>query len=339
MGIWSFRCAKRGEGMKDRTTAVLTLAVGIFLVLSPALAATPKTTAGTTTPPKTPTWQTVQNFLYQLQNEKLPSIQKTKFQLVIMDPSRNGSDDQGAYTQKEIQALKNSPGAPKLVLAYLSIGEAEDYRNYWQQKWDAKHDGKPDPDAPQWLGSQIYPEWTGNYVVKYWDPEWQAIMLKRVNQIVDAGFDGVYLDRIDSYEYWLKSRPGAANDMINFVKKIAETARTRSGNTNFGVFPQGGFMLASRADYVAVCTGIGNEDNWHTDNRRNNLQDTNEILQELDRFKKAGKLVLVTDYVTQTSLINDFYKKALAKGYVPYATVRDLNRITINKGHEPQTLK
>ena len=48
-----------------------------------------------------------------------------------------------------------------------------------------------------------------------------------------------------------------------------------------------------------------------------------------------GKLVLVMDYVTQQDLIDDFYSKARAKGYVPYATVMNLDKLTINPGYEP----
>jgi len=33
----------------------------------------------------------------------------------------------------------------------MSVGEAEDYRWYWNPSWDANHDGKPDPGAPSWL--------------------------------------------------------------------------------------------------------------------------------------------------------------------------------------------
>jgi Predicted extracellular endo alpha-1,4 polygalactosaminidase or related polysaccharide hydrolase len=62
---------------------------------------------------------------------------------------------------------------------------------------------------------------------------------------------------------------------------------------------------------------------------------TNKVIANLDVFKQAGKLVLVIDYVTQQNLIDDFYSKAKAKGYVPYATVRSLDRVTINPGHEP----
>ncbi|HYE21847.1 MAG TPA: hypothetical protein VEA69_25635 [Tepidisphaeraceae bacterium] len=40
--------------------------------------------------------------------------------------------------------------------------------------------------------------------------------------------------------------------------------------------------------------------------------------------------------MTKVKPINGFYAKALTKGYVPYASVRELDRLTVNKGHEPQ---
>ena len=55
----------------------------------------------------------------------------------------------------------------------------------------------------------------------------------------------------------------------------------------------------------------------------------------LDEFKAAGKPVLVTDYVTKTRQIGDFYARANAKGYVSYATRRDLDVLKATRGHEP----
>jgi cysteinyl-tRNA synthetase len=50
------------------------------------------------------------------------------------------------------------------------------------------------------------PDWKGNYKVKYWDPQWQAIIYGNdrsyAKMILDAGFDGVYLDLIDAFEYY-----------------------------------------------------------------------------------------------------------------------------------------
>jgi hypothetical protein len=39
--------------------------------------------------------------------------------------------------------------------------------------------------------------------------------------------------------------------------------------------------------------------------------------------------------VTKRDKINDFYRKAVSHGYVPYATRRDLDVLTINRGHAP----
>jgi endo-alpha-1,4-polygalactosaminidase (GH114 family) len=41
------------------------------------------------------------------------------------------------------------------------------------------------------------------------------------------------------------------------------------------------------------------------------------------------------DYATTPSHIDDAYAKSLAKGYIPFATVRDLDQLAINPGHEP----
>ena len=64
------------------------------------------------------------DFVYQLQGINLEAIGNTKFDLVVMDYSR----DVEKFTAGEISALKISPGGSKTVLSYMSIGEAEDYR-------------------------------------------------------------------------------------------------------------------------------------------------------------------------------------------------------------------
>jgi len=149
------------------------------------------------------------------------------------------------------------------------------------------------------------------------------------------------LDIIDAYEYWGPNgesglnRPTAEQEMVDFVKAIANYARVTKGKTNFGVFVQNGEALASRADYVQTITGIGREDVWYNGNTPNPPSQIDSVTANLDVFKQAGKLVLVIDYVTQENLIDDFYSKAIARGYVPYATVRDLDKLTINLGHEP----
>lgn len=285
----------------------------------------------------------VNDFVYQLQNIDLMAIGNTKFDLVIIDYSSDGSEE-GRFTAEQINLLKKSPGGSKIVLAYMSIGEAETYRWYWNNSWDADNNGIPDPGAPSWLGPSN-PDWPGNYKVKYWEKEWQSIIYGHsssyLDKIISAGFDGVYLDIIDAYEYWGPggesgmNRETAEQEMVDFVISIANYARVTQGKTNFLIFTQNGEALSSHSNYVQIVSGIGKEDLWYNDNTAQPLSYTNEAIAHLDAFKQAGKLVLVIDYVTQKDLIDDFYSKAKAKGYVPYATVRELDKLTINPGHDP----
>ena len=48
--------------------------------------------------------------------------------------------------------------------------------------------------------------WEGNYKVKYWQKNWKDIIFGNsksyTKKIIDAGFDGVYLDISDAFEYF-----------------------------------------------------------------------------------------------------------------------------------------
>ena len=144
-----------------------------------------------------------QNFLYLInpsqyttKTDFLNAIKATNYDVVLIDLFFN---DGNALTSTDIDSLKTkSDGTTKrLVICYMSIGEAESYRYYWQSGW---HYGNP-----EWLDLRN-PNWPGNYKVRYWDPAWQAIIYGNdssyAKKILDAGFDGVYLDIIDAFEYW-----------------------------------------------------------------------------------------------------------------------------------------
>ena len=86
---------------------------------------------------------------------------------------------------------------------------------------------------------------------------------------------------------------------------------------------------------MQTVSGIGKEDLFYNGNRRQPAGEVKWSVNQLDRFKAAGKPVLVTDYVTERARIDAFYKKAHAHGYVPYATRRALDTLTINRGYAP----
>jgi len=282
----------------------------------------------TPTPSPTPGLSAVNDFLYQLQNLDLTAIGNTAYDLVVMDYSSDGTEA-GEFTAEQITALKHSPGGEKTVLAYMSIGEAEDYRFYWQDGWT--------PGNPVWLDAEN-PDWPGNYKVHYWDPDWQTIIFTYTDRLLDAGFDGAYLDIIDAYEYYAdQGRTTAAQEMADFVAAIRAHAHLR--DPDFYIFPQNAPELASLIPaYLNSVDGIGQENiyyGYEDDDVMTPPAITAELEGYLDVFKNAGKLVLTVDYATTPAHVDDAYAKSQAKGYVPFVTVRDLDQLTINPGHEP----
>lgn len=270
----------------------------------------------------------VTDFLYQLQGLDLAAAGASAYDLVVMDFSADGSAER-AYTPQEVAALKNSPGGAKVVLAYLSIGEAEVYRSYWQEGWR--------PGYPAWLDDED-PDWPGNYKVRFWEPQWQAIVFSYLDQILDAGFDGAYLDIVDAYEYYTeRGRASAAKEMAAFIAALRAHARER--DPDFLIFPQNSAELAFLVPgYLDNVDGIGQEDiyyGYERDDVATRPEVTAEIERGLDAFRRAGKLVLTTDYATTPAHIDDAYARSGAKGYVPFVTVRGLDQLTINPGHEP----
>ncbi|MCX6244575.1 MAG: endo alpha-1,4 polygalactosaminidase [Bacteroidetes bacterium] len=140
----------------------------------------------------------VRNFLYLInpanftKSQFISAIQSTNYDLVIMDLFIGD----GQLSASEIESMKQKKdGGSRLVICYMSIGEAESYRYYWQSGWG--------PGNPPWLLMENS-VWPGNYLVKYWDKSWQDIIYGNAQsytkRILDAHFDGVYLDLVDAFE-------------------------------------------------------------------------------------------------------------------------------------------
>lgn len=142
-----------------------------------------------------------ENFLYLLNPEEfsskedlLSSIAETNYGVVIMDAFYYDS----LLTKNDLdQIRKKADGGSRLLISYMSIGEAEDYRYYWNSDWEVGN--------PAWIVAEN-PNWEGNYKVEYWNPEWKKIILgtpeSYLQKILDTGFDGVYLDIIDGFYFF-----------------------------------------------------------------------------------------------------------------------------------------
>ena len=275
-----------------------------------------------------PNWAGVENFLYQLQRADPDRIGETAFDLAVVTLATAGS------SPEVIPALKESPGGPKLILCYMSIGQSENYRWYWNPDWEL--------NPPSWLD---LPDgvWAGDHWVRYWDPDWQEIIYGKsgsyLDQILALGFDGVYLDRVDAYWYYQdQGRETAAREMVDFILDFTTYARQR--HPGFGIFPQNAEELGIRfPDYLQTMTGVGVEDLYYgypRDHEPSPAGWTAEREAILNQWVAAGKLVLTIDYTARPEQIADTYSRAHARGYIPYVTDRSLGRLRINPGFEPE---
>lgn len=132
--------------------------------------------------------------LFSTAEELVDAIAETDYDVVILDFFFNGE----AFTDEQIRQLRfKANGGRRLLLAYLSVGQAESDRFYWQSFWP----GNP----PNWLLDEVSGS-PGNYHVRYWLQPWRDILFGEsgdyMDRIIDADFDGVYLDHIDEFEYF-----------------------------------------------------------------------------------------------------------------------------------------
>jgi len=272
---------------------------------------------------------------YQLQNVDPDEIAAAPYDMLVIDYSRDGSDAE-ALTPAEVEKLKTKPdGERRVVLSYLSIGEAETYRYYWKRYWGWLFGWL----APSWRGKQNA-EWRGNYGIRYWEDGWQKIIFRGDNsyldRIIKAGFDGVYLDKIDEYVDMTKENPNARVDMIAFVKALAEHARARK--PGFLVVPQNGEGLLTDPAYRAVIDGIGKEDLLFGEDKEQKPNDPASIRENVARLKLLTadrKPVFVVEYLDDPKEIERARKRLEGYGFVPYFADRALDNMRVGDLPEP----
>ena len=263
----------------------------------------------------------VKRFGYQLQKLDVAAASRSEADLLVIDPEAEGP----RLEPDALARLRRKPsGQSRVILAYLSIGEAEDYRPYWQRAWKA--------NPPPWLGPEN-PDWPGNYEVRYWDPLWQRLILGApeapLDRIVAEGYDGVYLDIVDGFEFWEEhGQPDARRRMIDWVRTIANHARSK--RPSFLVVPQNAEALARAPGYLPLVDAIGREDLYFEGDRSQPRDDVVDAEADLARFQKAGKPVFLIEYGKKPKTVRTVTERARDKGYITLITVRPLNRLIIS---------
>ncbi|WP_455269389.1 MJ1477/TM1410 family putative glycoside hydrolase [Rhizobium herbae] len=314
----------------------------------------------------------VDNWGYQLQGlngdpQNVNLLISATHDLLVIDSSRDGTNS-GRFTADEVTRMKDGMGGRSVVVSYISIGEASDFRDYWDKDWTTtgKAAGTLTGEAPDWLGP-VNPAWPESRKVRFWDADWQNTMFNDkktgdLDAIVKAGFDAAYLDIIDAYYFWgaevskadrqagdPANQKQAAQRMVDFV--VALTEHARETNPDFFVIPQNGAWIlndlgsdtARKKAYLDVIGGIAVEDLYYRGDKDENnpLRPDKETIAILKRdFVDKGIPVFVVDYINGSGRIDSFNKMVLADGFIPFAAPeRDLDRLIGTHDGDPAYIR
>jgi len=130
---------------------------------------------------------------FATKEEYLAAIAATDYDLVIVDLFYGGAP----LSAEDVDKLKRKKsGGRRLVFAYMSVGEANDFRYYWQKEWSEQ--------PPAFLADKN--EYWNSWHVYYWQDAWRNILYGSddayLDRIMAAGFDGAFLDTIDTWQFF-----------------------------------------------------------------------------------------------------------------------------------------
>jgi cysteinyl-tRNA synthetase, unknown class len=133
----------------------------------------------------------VDNWGYWLSSFEVAGVAAAPHDLMVVDSEiSDGRTFERDYLPDEVARMRARPdGGARILLAYLSIGEAERYRPYWREDWNET------AKKPAWLDKENR-RWRGNFAVQFWQGEWQRLIFgtpeSHLDRILAQGFDGVY---------------------------------------------------------------------------------------------------------------------------------------------------
>ena len=128
--------------------------------------------------------------------------------------------------------------------------------------------------------------------MRFWHADWQKIIFEYTDKIVAAGFDGVYLDKVDEFE-----DKGHKDDMVEFVARIS--AQAKAQRADFMVVSQNGDALIPNAKFRRAIDAFAREDLFYGENadgERNSAGSIRESIRRLKMLTAEGKPVFVVEY-------------------------------------------
>lgn len=162
--------------------------------------------------------------------------------VLILEATRHGATEacnrrEIRFTRDEIARISHDGARP--VIGYLNVTEIETYRDYWVREVGRPLLAGHRAALPDWVGPRTA---TGEALANFWLPDWEALLIQRIDALLDAGMTGIFLDDVLHYYSFLDPRAlvpvagaarvevpaeGSATAMLHLVLRLTGHIRAR----------------------------------------------------------------------------------------------------------------
>ncbi|OQV17263.1 hypothetical protein BV898_08661 [Hypsibius exemplaris] len=256
--------------------------------------------------PPNPSIRFSPTFHIQMHNITFQAIHSSNLSIFVLDAHA------AAFTPAQVATLR---GQNKTLLAYLSLGEAENFRRYWQPFW-ANPDSGPDFLVTPFEADSAQ---TGKYRTKFWKLQWQRIVLRFMQEhILPWGYSGLFLDALDAYQYFTDDASHDSQaEMIAFVRLTRNQARLTAPDLK--VFANNVPELYEVNSFKGLVDGLAVSETWFKNGDTalsgTNLPFVENVLKWTRLAKADGKTVLAVDFPTLPENVCTFYERCTEEGF------------------------
>jgi uncharacterized protein (TIGR01370 family) len=233
------------------------------------------------------------------------------------------------------------PRQDKILVGYFDLTEAGPYMN---------RDLFAGPSLPDWFGKPNA-QWSGLYSVQYWNDAWKAEVFHRMDQMIAAGFDGVFFDVAGGDNEWLPGNsfgnpatPDATEKLITLVSQIRNYIAGKNLGHPFYVIPNMPSGIAhSDPGALKLFDAIFNETGYFYNVNTQGSDPSTIItlpadptwaLHDAPAYESAGVPVLGNDYPVPTNLADDLrtFEFYSALGWIPSVQGATSSRDVLSNG-------
>lgn len=210
----------------------------------------------------------------------------------------------------------------KTVIGYISLGEAENYRDYYKE---VEKEG---------ILLDRNPNWPDSRYVDVRDPRWtRRVIEDLIPRLLHQGFQGIFIDTFDNPPELERRDPERFKGMTAAAANLVKAIRRHYPriyimlNRAYGILP----AVEGQIDAVlgeSVFTEIDFENKAYRFTEAKLYRQQVELLQAARR-RQPKLMVYTLDYWKPEDMagIIRIYAEQRKNGFVPYVSVKELDRI------------